>query len=74
MNDLLKWHYKVQEGMFFDHCLDYEDWTAYLRDIITDGFWNYAILRENTHLTDVLPSIKRTFLSSGRNRWIQLNT
>ncbi len=66
MNDLLKWHYKVQEGMFFDHCLDYEDWTAYLSDIITDGFWNYAILRENTHLTDVLPSIKRTFLSSGR--------
>lgn len=66
MNKLMKWHFDVQKGMYFDYDISQESWCVFFSNIIEDGFWNYAVLPDNCNLSGILPAIEKMFVSVER--------
>ena len=44
MHSLLKNHFEVQTGMYFDYFTTYGNWMISMSNIIEDSFWNYAVI------------------------------
>lgn len=65
-NSLLRQHFLVQKGMYFDYDLTWEKWHFLMSSIIEDGFWNYAILPETCDITRDLSSVESIFNNTDR--------
>jgi len=70
--ELLKVHFLLQRGMYFDNRLLLSGCSLYTSDIITDSFWNYAFVPKNTDLRHILKFIEENFLKLNRQPAIYL--
>lgn len=61
MNTLLRNHFDVQNGMYFNDYFTSDQWTFFTSKIIEDGFWNYAVMPNNANLKNELPLVEKIF-------------
>lgn len=66
MNLLLKEHFNVQTGMYFDNSITYKDWVFFMSNTIEDGFWNYAVIPEDCNIEKELAAIEDIFINENR--------
>lgn len=66
MRSLLKNHFKVQTGMYFDHNITHGNWMVFMSNIIEDSFWNYAVLPEKCALEKELPIVEEILKKANR--------
>ena len=66
MNSMLKYHFNVQKGMYFDYDVVWGNWTLFMSNIIEDGFWNYAIMPELCNIDQELTHIEELFKKANR--------
>jgi len=72
MKNLMEWHFSVQQGMYFDKRVEAENYIVYSSDIITDGFWNYAFLKNCDSFDSILSLIEKDFKVLHRSPCIYL--
>lgn len=61
MNTLLRNHFDVQNGMYFNDCFISHRWTFFTSKVIQDGFWNYAVMPSDADLRKELPFVENRF-------------
>ena len=66
MHSLLKNHFEVQTGMYFDYFTTYGNWMISMSNIIEDSFWNYAVIPENCNLEKELPIVEEMLRRASR--------
>jgi len=68
----LKMHYTVQQGMYFDECIENEDYAIFLSKIVEDSFWNYSVLKNESDIETTILKIENAFKKVDRNSCIYL--
>lgn len=66
MRSLLKSHFEVQTGMYFDYDDTYGNWVFFMSNTIEDVFWNYAVIPENCDLKKELPIAEEILRKANR--------
>lgn len=74
MNALLRKHFDVQNGMYFNECFTSNQWNFFTSKIIEDGFWNYAVMPNNANLKNELPLVEKKFADIHRPSSIYIVT
>ena len=73
MQNLLEWHFSVQDGMYFDKRNETQSHIVFSSNIVTDdGTVNYAILKNGISLKDEIEIIERSFHDMQRSPCIYL--
>lgn len=72
MCQLMKWHFDVQNGMYFDCCIVDESWNLLLSNIIEDEYWNYAIFMDTICCEQDLNRIEQVFIEKNRKSCIYI--
>ena len=74
MQNLIEWHFSVQDGMYFDKRNETQSHIIFSSNILTDdGTVNYAILKNGTSLKDEIEIIERSFNEMQRSSCIYLS-
>ncbi|GHU42240.1 hypothetical protein FACS1894190_11350 [Spirochaetia bacterium] len=66
MQELIDWHFTVQNGMYFDTKTELNGVSIYLSNIIEDGFWNYAFVPSDISLENSIETIESKFNNVNR--------
>lgn len=73
MQNLMEWHFSVQDGMYFDKRNETQSHIVFSSNIVTDGSVNYAILKNGISLKDEIEIIERSFNDMQRSPCIYLS-
>ena len=74
MQNLMEWHFSVQDGMYFDKRTETQSHIVFSSNIVTtDGSVNYAILKNSISLKDEIEIIERSFNDMQRSPCIYLS-
>ena len=73
MQNLMEWHFSVQEGMYFDKRNETRLHIVFSSKIMTDGSCNYVILKSGISLKDEIEIIECTFNDMQRSPCIYLS-